>query len=57
MRGGEDLVGGAQAGAQGALHQARPGSGGVLAGDVHPAQGSGYELIVPVGDLDGERGV
>ena len=53
VRGGEDLIGGAQAGAQSALHQAGPGSGGVLAGDVHPAQGSGYELIVTVGQLDG----
>ena len=27
----------------------------MLTGDVHPAQGGGYELIVTVGHLDGER--
>ena len=56
-RSGEDFAGGAGAGAQGALHQARPGSGGVLAREVDPAHGSGYDVVIAFGHRDGERGV
>ena len=44
---GEDLVGGAGAGAQRAFHQARPGPGGVLPGEVDPAQGRGHQAREP----------
>jgi hypothetical protein len=54
---GENLAGSAFAGAQRSFHQACPGSGGVLTGEVHPAQRSGDEVIVPVGHGDGQRGV
>jgi hypothetical protein len=54
---GENFAGGACAGAQGSFHQACPGSGGVLPGEVHPAQRGGDETIVPVGHGDGQRGV
>ena len=40
-----------------ALHQARPGSGGVLAREVDAAHGGGHEIVIPVGHGDGERGV
>src|SRR5690242_18169185 len=53
----EDLVRGAGAGTQGAFHQARPGPGGVLPGEVDPAQGRGDELVVTGGRGDGRRGV
>src|SRR5689334_24103885 len=53
----ENLGRGACAGAQRAFHQARPGPGGVLPGEVDPAQGRGDELVVTGGRGDGRRGV
>jgi hypothetical protein len=43
----EDFTAGARAGAQCAFHQACPGSGGVLAGEVNPAQGRGDDHTRP----------
>jgi hypothetical protein len=43
----EDFTGGAHAGAQCPFHEARPGPGGVLAGEMDPAQGSRHDLRLP----------
>ena len=53
----EHLIGGTGAGPQRAFHQAGPVPGGVLAREVHPAQGRGDELVIAVGHVDGGRGV
>ena len=51
----ENLAGSAFAGAQRSFHQACPGSGGVLTGEMHPAQRGGDEIIVAIGYGDGQR--
>src|SRR5215207_8634494 len=48
---GEQLGGGALPAAEGALHEAGPGAGGVLAGEVEGADGAGQE--VGVGRVEG----